>query len=189
MPYETSYLDMNGLSHFWNRVWETVKDAQNYGDAVIPINAVKIPVIIPKGRMRGDIDGDGKITDNDVILAMQISVGSGPTDPISYWCADADEDGFVDSTDARWIMEYISGKRNLDFKDYYENWVYDSTTKMWETSIQFNQSMNDKCTFVYIPGFWKKNAFADAQLSNGVFSIKAKAIPIVDIESEIWFLG
>ena len=61
--------------------------------------------------LKGDADGDGKITSTDARLTLQLSVnkinGSEVADPAAL---DIDGDGKVTSTDARLVLQYAVGK-------------------------------------------------------------------------------
>ena len=68
-------------------------------------------VVIEPDGVRGDADGDGRITSTDARLALQLSVGkikeADVTDPAAL---DVDGDGKVTSTDARLILQKSVGK-------------------------------------------------------------------------------
>lgn len=61
-------------------------------------------------RLKGDVDGDGKITSTDARLALQASVGKIELDEEAAYAADVDGDGTVTSTDARIILQKATGK-------------------------------------------------------------------------------
>ena len=75
--------DMNG-----NAVPNTVND----GSVII-------------GALCGDLNGDGKITTADAVIALEIAAGSRPNDP----AADVDGDGVVTSLDALMILQATAG--------------------------------------------------------------------------------
>ena len=61
--------------------------------------------------LKGDADGDGKITSTDARLALQLSVDKiKETDVTDSSALDVDGDGKVTSTDARLILQYSVGK-------------------------------------------------------------------------------
>ena len=59
-----------------------------------------IDTTIPKGRMRGDVDGDGKITKNDVMQIQKHTEGSITLTGADLWCADINGDNEVDGIDS-----------------------------------------------------------------------------------------
>ena len=73
----------------------------------LPIRAESI--IIPKGRMRGDVDGDGKITQDDVNQTQKHNMEEITLTGADLWCADINGDGSVDSTDVTLIGHYLKG--------------------------------------------------------------------------------
>lgn len=98
---------------------------------------------IPKGRMLGDVDGDGKITGNDARQIDQHTVGNITLTGVDLWCADANADGMVRSIDKTILNKYCSGLENPltktpTFADYYNNWTYhkvDDTSGYWTTEL------------------------------------------------------
>ena len=65
-------------------------------------------ITIPKGRMRGDIDGDGDLDMTDASLVMQYVNGSEMTEK-QIAASDVDGDGDVDMTDVSLILQYVNG--------------------------------------------------------------------------------
>ena len=98
---------------------------------------------IPKGRMRGDVDGDGKITQDDATKIRKHIVGSITLTGADFWCADINTDGNVSSADTKRLNRYLSGVPNSltsdpTFADYYNNWTYhkvDDTSGYWTTEL------------------------------------------------------
>jgi hypothetical protein len=68
-------------------------------------------IVTPAATLRGDGDGDGKVTSTDARLTLQLSVNKiRESDLTVPAAADADHDGKVTSTDARLILQYSVGK-------------------------------------------------------------------------------
>ena len=57
------------------------------------------------GALCGDLNGDGKITTADAVIALEIAAGSRPSDP----AADVSGDGIVTSLDALMIVQAAAG--------------------------------------------------------------------------------
>lgn len=96
---------------------------------------------VPRGRMRGDVNGNGIIDANvagsDSTLALEASVGGTVLDPIQTWCADVDGSSRITATDALFIMQRASGKYDIYVNaDYYGNWVWRAASHDWECSIE-----------------------------------------------------
>jgi len=68
-----------------------------------------------KGRriprpVKGDVDGDGKVTSTDARIALQAALGKVTLTEKQKVAADMSGDGAVDSTDAREILQQVLGK-------------------------------------------------------------------------------
>ena len=98
---------------------------------------------IPKGRMRGDVDGDGEITQNDVILVRGHASSDITLMGADLWCADINGDGSVDMGDMTFLSRYLNGYPTIltvtpTFADYYNNWTYhkvDDTSGYWTAEL------------------------------------------------------
>ena len=98
---------------------------------------------IPKGRMRGDVDGDGEITQNDVILVRGHASSDITLMGADLWCADINGDGSVDMGDMTFLIRYLNGSPTVltvtpTFADYYNNWTYhkvDDTSGYWTAEL------------------------------------------------------
>lgn len=96
-----------------------------------------VAITIPKGRVKGDVNGDGAWTSLDKSAIIKIFVGSTTPTDIEKWCGDINEDGAVDSSDQLAIQEILKGTYD-DWSlitDYYGNWSYDSDSMNWSTDI------------------------------------------------------
>ena len=65
--------------------------------------------IIVKPRIKGDIDGDGKVTASDARLALRAAVGLEVLDAEQIEAGDMDDDGKITSSDARDILRKSVG--------------------------------------------------------------------------------
>ena len=66
----------------------------------------------------GDVNGDGKITATDALLALQKAVGK--TDlgsGVGWWAANADGNEVINATDALLILQKSVGKTELNDPD------------------------------------------------------------------------
>lgn len=119
---------------------------------------------IPKGRMRGDVDGDGKITENDVVLVNGQAAGAITLTGADLWCADVNGDNRVNGTDRLQLNNYLSGQPNAltrtpTFADYYNNWTYhkvDDTSGYWTTELSIPAITADTEGSIV----WSGNGFA-----------------------------
>ena len=153
----------------------------------LPIRAESI--IIPKGRMRGDVDGDGKITQDDVNQTQKHNMEEITLTGADLWCADINGDGSVDSTDVTLIGQYLQGYSTLltstpTFADYYNNWTYhkvDDLTGYWTTEISIAGLTTSNNVVVNICETFSMGQFYKAEVSTGKVKIYATTPPITDI--------
>ena len=153
----------------------------------LPIRAEAI--IIPKGRMRGDVDGDGKITQNDIYQIHQHSTGKITLTGADLWCADANGNGSVTVADEQIIYIYLDGgssalTKTPTFADYYNSWTYvkvDDLTGYWTTEISIADLTTSNNVVVNICETFLMGQFYKAEVSTGKVKIYATTPPITDI--------
>ena len=86
---------------------------------------------LPKGRMRGDVNGDGLITSEDAELVLNISSELVTPTEVQRWCADVNADGRIDSTDKVMIDWLLMASPSSaltatpTMADYYGNWTWE----------------------------------------------------------------
>ena len=153
----------------------------------LPIRAESI--IIPKGRMRGDVDGDGKITENDADKISNHINDSEILTGVDFWCADVDANDKVNSTDLNIVSKFLtgrSGKLTLTptFADYYNNWTYvkvDDLTGYWTTEISIAGLTTSNNVVVNICEIFSMGQFYKVEVLEGKVKIYANRPPINDI--------
>lgn len=153
----------------------------------LPIRAESI--IIPKGRMRGDVDGDGKITEDDATQILNNATGSITLTGADLWCADVNADGKNKLIDSTIIKQYLSGAPTVltsapTFADYYNNWTYvkvDDLTGYWTTEIPIADLTTSNNVVVNICETFSMGQFYKAEVSTGKVKIYATTPPITDI--------
>ena len=157
----------------------------------LPIRAESI--IIPKGRMRGDVDGEGKITQNDVNQIQKHNVGEITLTGADLWCADINGDGSVDMADFTFIRRYLNGFPTVltvtpTFADYYNNWTYvkvDNLTGYWTTEISIAGLTTSNNVVVNICETFSMGQFYKAEVSTGKVKIYATRPPVNDIPATV----
>ena len=157
----------------------------------LPIRAEAI--IIPKGRMRGDVDGDGKITENDVLQATRHVSNIEILTGVNLWCADANADSKYNSADVIVLSNYCSGITSVltstpTFTDYYNNWTYvkvDDLTGYWTTEISIAGLTTSNNVIVNIGETFSMGQFYKAEVSTGKVKIYATRPPINDIPATV----
>lgn len=96
--------------------------------------------------MRGDIDGDGKITENDRNRISEHLGGTITLTGADSWCAKVTGNNEISVSDLVQLVQYLEGKTNNltgipTFADYYNNWTYhkvDDLTGYWTTEVVIN---------------------------------------------------
>ncbi|MDD4888557.1 MAG: cohesin domain-containing protein [Phycisphaerae bacterium] len=85
-----------------------VKSASRVGDSPVEKLAIRVTdgQVVIEG-LCGDGDGDGQITSNDALMALQMSTGRRPVDLV----LDINGDGEVTALDARWLTQIAVGVR------------------------------------------------------------------------------
>ena len=147
----------------------------------LPIRAESI--IIPKGRMRGDINGTGKVgTSDDVLNSPYFAGTTDPANPDS-WVCDINADGKIDANDMQAIVSGILYSTPL-IADYYNNWTYvkvDDLTGYWTTEISIADLTTSNNVVVNICETFLMGQFYKAEVSTGKVKIYATTPPITDI--------
>lgn len=92
---------------------------------------------IPKGRMRGDINGTGKVgTIEDLTSSQYYNTTTDPANPDS-WVCDINADGKINGSDVQAM--YVGRLYSVPLiADYYNNWTYhkvDDTSGYWTTEL------------------------------------------------------
>ena len=153
----------------------------------LPIRAESIT--IPKGRMRGDVDGDGKITENDINQIQQHSAGTVTLAGVDLWCADVNVDNKVNTTDINIINKFLLGQSGKltstpTFADYYNNWTYvkvDDLTGYWTTEISIADLTTSNNVVVNICETFPMGQFYKAEVLEGKIKIYANRPSVNDI--------
>lgn len=149
-------------------------------------SAKQVIAEIPKGRMRGDVDGDGKITENDINL-IQKHISSGVIlTGIDFWCADVNGDNKVNFTDANIIFKFLKGQSGKltstpTFADYYNNWTYhkvDDTSGYWTTELSIPAITAETEGSIIWGGTGFAGTFIKAETFSGGVRIYANCPPI-----------
>lgn len=141
---------------------------------------------IPKGRMRGDVDGDGRITNNDKTLISKAASHSITLTGADLWCADVNADGSVTGVDLQVISEYLNGSSSVltsvpTFADYYNNWTYvkvDNLTGYWVTELSIPDITEKTEGSILCSGTGFTGTFIKAETFSGGVRIYANYPPI-----------
>lgn len=143
--------------------------------------------------MRGDIDDDGKITEND---RNRISEHLGDIITLTgadSWCAKVAGNNEISISDLVQLMQYLEGKTNNltgipTFADYYNNWTYhkvDDLTGYWTAEVVINGLKTTSDAIVNISN--DEGIFYKSELSDGAISFYATRPPIAEVPATITF--
>lgn len=143
--------------------------------------------------MRGDIDGDGKITQNDVDQINKHVGGIITLTGADLWCADTTGDNKVNITDFVQLSRYPEGKTTMltstpTFADYYNNWTYhkvDDLTGYWTAEVAINGLKATSDAIVNISN--DEGIFYKSELSDGAIRFYATRPPIAEVPATITF--
>lgn len=141
---------------------------------------------IPKGRMRGDVDGDGKITENDAFQIQLYVAGSITLTGADLWCADVNGDNKVNSTDRLQLNKYLMSNPSAltstpTFADYYNNWTYHKvgdTSGYWTTELSIPAITAETEGSIIWGGTGFAGTFIKAEAFSGGVRIYANYPPI-----------
>lgn len=143
--------------------------------------------------MRGDIDGDGKITQNDRNRINEHLGGTITLTGADSWCAKVAGNNEISVSDLVQLMQYLEGKTNTltgtpTFADYYNNWTYhkvDDLTGYWTAEIAINGLKATSDAIVNISN--DEGIFYKSELSDGAIRFYATRPPIAEVPATITF--
>lgn len=143
--------------------------------------------------MRGDIDGDGKITENDRNRISEHLGGTITLTGADSWCAKVTGNNEISVSDLVQLVQYLEGKTNNltgipTFADYYNNWTYhkvDDLTGYWTAEVVINGLKTTSDAIVNISN--DEGIFYKSELSDGAISFYATRPPIAEVPATITF--
>ena len=170
------------------------------------------PIIIPAGRMRGDIDGDGKINANDIKR-----YSNGPTSvetipayadqnlsdlfpngniPLDFLAADVNNDGVINAKDLARIKQLNAGTKLVGqlSSDSLGNWTnnpnYATEEGQFYTDISITGMTASHSASVIVKGTYESGFFTKAECISGAIRIYAKLCPISALTAVVsWGTG
>ena len=174
-------------------VWET--DGTIWEDANGGFKTVDVD--IPLGRMKGDIDGDGQITEADHTRLQRHLSGYAEdaiTDEVEIWCSDINLKGTPDQLDLLRISKHLGGTMNVLVNvydaginpDYYNNWTFvkiDDLNGYFYRDIPI-KGMNTNSTAVLLVSNYA-DCFEGVECLENVARIKASRCPVGNCKGNI----
>lgn len=151
----------------------------------LPIRAEAIN--IPKGRMRGDIKGTGKVgTIADLQSSQYYDTTTDPANPDS-WACDIDGDGYINFADYQELTKGALYSTPL-IADFYNKWTYhkvDNTSGYWTTELSIADLTTSNNVIINICETFPMGQFYKAEVLTGKVKIYATRPPINDIPATI----
>lgn len=167
-----------------------------------------VKVTIPNGRMRGDVDGDGKFTQEDTTRLM-----NGPTSvesiteyfgisfstrfpdgniPIDFLAADIDGDNKINNSDFIQYGGLFSGTKKAGaYTEVTGNWTnnpnYDTEEGQFYTDIPITGMTSNHSASVIVKGTFENDFFTKAECIEGAIRIYAKLCPISEVIAIVAF--
>lgn len=156
-------------------------------------------ITIPAGRMRGDVDGDGKITQVDSdLLNNHTSEVEIITDEISLLCADVNGNGVIDQTDLMILSRIASGVSGFTAgragAEVTGNWTnnpnYATEEAQFYADISITGMTTNHSASVIVKGTYENGFFPKAECVDGAIRIYAKLCPIEALTAVVsWGTG
>lgn len=152
-----------------------------------------ISITIPKGRMLGDVDGDGEITGKDLTQMADHNSGAITLTGVDFWCADINGDGSITTVDINIANFYILGRpgplsNTPLFTDYYNNWTYvkvDALSGYWTTEIATSGITTQNDIIINIFDLFSLGQFYKADILTNKIKLYATRPPIEDLKALI----
>lgn len=153
-----------------------------------------ISATLPKGRMKGDVNGDGVVdaTDKseiDQYVAGLPSVLDNDADGVAFWCADVNDDGAINTVgDSGQLGRYINGMIGAltskpTMADYYGNWTYvkvDDVSGYFYYDVEAPDVTADSSVTLLVSGH--TDCFMLPECMAGAVRIKVSRLPVEDVE-------
>ena len=153
-------------------------------------------ISIPSGRMRGDVDGDGKFTLADYNLIVNHINGTATiTDETQLLCADINNDGGVSTKDNSISYDLYLGDRKAGaYTEITGNWTnnpnYETEEGQFYTDISIEGMSTTSSASVLVQGEYELGFFTKAECIEGALRIYARLCPIGAINAIVsWGTG
>lgn len=153
-------------------------------------------ISIPSGRMRGDVDGDGKFTLADYNLIVNHSNGTSIiTDETQLLCADINNDGTINTKDRSISYDlYFDDSKAGAYTEITGNWTnnpnYETEEGQFYTDISIEGMSTTSSASVLVQGEYELGFFTKAECIEGALRIYARLCPIGAINAIVsWGTG
>ena len=169
---------------------------KNYVNEAVDGLSNHILVTITSGRMRGDIDGDGKFTQNDIdTLTKHVNGEEILTDSTQLLSCDVNNDGKVNGTDTNACYRLVAGTTKAgQYTEVTGNWTnnpnYATEDGQFYTDIPITGMTANHSASVIVKGAYESGFFTKAECISGAIRIYAKLCPIEALSAIVsWGTG
>lgn len=153
-------------------------------------------ISIPSGRMRGDVDGDGKFTQNDANTLLKHVTGEEIlTDSTQLLCCDVNSDGEISGEDTNACYKIVDGITKAGaYTEITGNWTnnpnYETEEGQFYTDISIEGMSATSSASVLVQGEYELGFFTKAECIEGALRIYARLCPIGAINAIVsWGTG
>lgn len=185
-PTDNEYADIADINDNMDIIDASLKQVADKIEEAADKPQLNITTItIPKGRVKGDIDGDGEVQYDDT--GSNWSINSSKNE-IEKWVGDTNNDGYLNVSDADQIARFAVGKtstltRTPTFADYYANWIYekiDDYIGKFYTDIPI-VGMTENCTAnITVKGSGRNKCLIGAECIDGAIRVYSRICPPIE---------
>lgn len=146
--------------------------------------------LIPAGRSKGDVNGDGVVDNIDAMMAVQHFVGIIALTGEALWAADANGDGTVDNIDAGLISRKAVGLEAPSFVmgvlDENSPWKADAANQYYYCDLAVDGLTAGQAVTLIPEKAFDADTYIGAESLDGKLRIKMRCCPVEANFVQIW---
>lgn len=157
-------------------------------------NVMCAELLLPAGRMLGDVDGDGFITQADWDLLDAAVKKTVTLEGDDLLCADINGDGKTAAADRVLLGYYLDGTKPESFVDKLRDcggtWIFEKQSSKggrWYTDISVSGMTAESDVFIFADTDSKQTQILSAECLDGAIRIYVSACPVNDIKAAAFF--
>ena len=145
--------------------------------------AIKVNAILPAGRLYGDVNGDGVVDIDDVIILDKHLTNGGTLTGVSLLAADMDRDGEATDRDLTMLEDYcVELLENYADMDCTNNWQWDSAKQCFYHNLAINGITSQGSAIIIMDT--SMSGFS-AECGSNLIRIYSERVPVVNIDCSI----